>query len=309
MFVCSTAVKGHLLALFANVIWGSTFISTKVLLDDFSPTVVMFIRFLLAYIFMWCVLPQSFKFSGAKNEFKMLVAGFCGVTAYYQLENVALTYTYASNVGVIFAIIPFFVGVQAHFFFKGEEQLSRYFLSGFVVAMLGILLITFSGAKFLGLRPEGDLIAILGCIIWSFYAILVKRINIIGIKTILITRRIFFYALLLMLPCMYLWGGDINYQELARPKNYLNFLYLSLFASVLCYLSWNSAVKFIGAMATSAYIYVGPIVTVVLSVLLLDEKLTWISFIGMGLTMVGLLLSEWTSFRKLFLRIWVNNKS
>lgn len=306
MFGCSSAVKGHFLALFANVIWGSTFISTKVLLDDFSPAAVMFIRFVMAYIFMWMIFPKALSFSGFRSEAMMLVAGFCGVTAYYQLENVALTYTYASNVGVIFAIIPFFVGVQAHFIFKGEEKLSKYFLGGFAVAMTGILLITFSGATFLGLRPQGDLIAILGCIIWSFYAIIVKRITIPGAKTIMVTRRIFFYAIMMMIPCMYLWGGDVNLNQFLEPKNCLNFVYLSLFASVLCYLSWNTALKHIGAMATSAYIYVGPVVTVVLSVIILDEQLTCWSFMGMALTMAGLILSEWLNVRKLLIKATEN---
>ncbi len=204
-------IIGHFLALFSNVVWGSTFIATKVLLEGFSPTSVMFIRFFIAYILIWLVCPKTMSWQGTRNEFLMLLAGISGVTIYYQLENVALTYTYASNVGVIFAVIPLFVGFEAAVLLKGKEKISKLFWLGFVVAITGIVTISVNGAENFNLNPLGDLIAFIGCFIWSFYAIILKFIKTKpNVSLICVTRRIFFYAVLAMIPCLLIFDKGWN---------------------------------------------------------------------------------------------------
>ena len=73
----------------------------------------------------------------------------------------------------------------------------------------------------------------------------------------------------------------------------VNLLYLGLGASALCFVTWNFAVKELGAVKTSVYIYLVPVVTVVTSALVLGERLTPLSGVGTGLTLAGLLLSEY----------------
>ena len=77
-----------------------------------------------------------------------------------------------------------------------------------------------------------------------------------------------------------------------EPKIFLNFLFLGICASALGFLLWNLSTKWIGAIKTSVYIYVSPVVTVVLSVLVLHEKMTVVSLLGSGLIFVGLILSQ-----------------
>lgn len=291
---------GHFLALLSNVIWGSTFISTKVLLADFSPTAVMFIRFLLAFILICIICPKRFPKTNFKTELLLLLAGICGVTCYYQLENIALTYTYASNVGVIFAIIPFFVGIEALFLLK-SERISALFIVGFLIAITGICIISFNGAKNFNLNPYGDLLACIGCVVWSFYAIIVKKLSIPNVSVMLLTKRIFMYAIICMIPCMFIFdkGFSIDFAPLLKPINMANFAYLAIGASVCCYIAWNVASNLIGVLATSVYIYVGPIVTVLLSFVILDEHITWVSCIGIFLTLLGLFVSQLKQFFKL----------
>lgn len=71
-----------------------------------------------------------------------------------------------------------------------------------------------------------------------------------------------------------------------------NFLFLGLFASAVGFLLWNLSTKWIGAVKTSVYIYVSPVVTVVLSMLVLHEKTTVVSVIGSALIFVGLVISQ-----------------
>ena len=119
---------GHIAALLTILIWGTTFVSTKVLLQDFTPVTVLFTRFVIGYAFLWCLKPRWMPFSGWKKEFLFAGAGLTGVTLYFLLENIALTYTLASNVGIIVAVVPFFTALLAHFLIKGERFTPRFFL-------------------------------------------------------------------------------------------------------------------------------------------------------------------------------------
>ena len=90
---------GHLAALFTVLIWGTTFISTKVLLTAFAPVEILFIRFLLGLAALFAACPRRLRGMGVRREAALAAAGLCGVCLYYLLENIALTYTMASNVG------------------------------------------------------------------------------------------------------------------------------------------------------------------------------------------------------------------
>ena len=138
---------GHLAALLTIVIWGTTFISTKTLLVEFQPLEILFFRFVMGFLALLIVSPQRLKGIGYKKEAVFMAAGLCGICLYYLLENIALTYTMASNVGVIISIAPFFTVILVRLFIKSEEKIRLNFLIGFVVAMAGIFLISFNGNK------------------------------------------------------------------------------------------------------------------------------------------------------------------
>lgn len=162
---------GHLAALLTIVIWGTTFISTKILLVDFKPVEILFFRFVTGFFVLLVISPKRLKTANRKEELTFAVAGLCGICLYYLLENVALTYTLASNVGVIISVAPFFTAILAHLFMKSEEKLRVQFFAGFIVAMVGIVLISFNGQE-LELNPMGDLLAIVAALVWAFYSIL-----------------------------------------------------------------------------------------------------------------------------------------
>ena len=142
---------GHLAAFVTILIWGTTFISTKVLLRTFSPVEILFIRFVMGYLALWLACPRSLRLTSARQEGLYAAAGFCGVTMYYLLENIALTYTLASNVGVIISIAPFFTAILGWMFLGGERPRFRFF-AGFLLAMAGISLISFGNEAALSLQ-------------------------------------------------------------------------------------------------------------------------------------------------------------
>lgn len=283
---------GHLAALFTIMIWGTTFISTKVLLEDFNPVEILFFRFVMGFAALLLACPRRMKEVSRRQEFTFMLAGLCGICMYYLLENIALTYTLASNVGVIISIAPFFTAVLSRLFLKTEGRLRANFYIGFAAAMAGVALISFNGSK-MELNPAGDVLAFFAAFVWACYSILTRRISSFGYSVVLTTRRTFFYGILFMLPALFLFDFRIGTARFADGKNLCNLLYLGLGASALCFVTWNFAVKALGAVKTSVYIYMVPVITVVTSALALKESVTRCSIVGTVLAVAGLFLSEY----------------
>lgn len=284
-------LSGHLAALLTIFIWGTTFISTKILLTDFKPIEILFFRFLIGLFILILAYPKRLRKTTKKQELTFALAGFCGVTLYYLLENIALTYSMASNIGVIISIAPFFTAILSHFILK-EAALNRNFIIGFVAAMLGIMLISFNGSSNFKLNPLGDILALLAALVWAVYSILTKRISDYGYNTIQVTRRTFMYGVAFMLLTLIPLGFELDLGRFSNPLYLGNILFLGLGASALCFVTWNMAVKILGAVKTSIYIYIVPVVTVVTSIIVLHEQITAMAFIGTGLTLIGLFLSQ-----------------
>jgi drug/metabolite transporter (DMT)-like permease len=284
-------MAGHSAALMTIFVWGMTFISTKILLRDFTPVEILFFRFSLGFIALLLVYPRRLKTAGFTQEATFAGAGLCGVTLYFLFENIALIYSTASNVGVIVAVSPFFTAVLASVFLAGERLTARFFI-GFVAAITGLALISFNGSQVLRLNPLGDFLAMLAAAVWAVYSILTRKIGGYGYNTVQTTRRIFFYGLLFMLPALFFFDFRWDLWRFARPVNLLNILFLGFGASALCFATWSFAIARLGAIKTSVYIYIVPLVTVLTAMLVLDEKVTGLMAAGIGLTILGLLISE-----------------
>lgn len=196
-----------------------------------------------------------------------------------------------SNVGVIVSVSPFFTAIFSRIILK-DTQIKKSFFIGFIVSLFGVFLISFNGITNFKISPIGDFLAFGAALVWSLYSILVKKISEFGYDTIQTTKRIFFYGILFMLPLTQLFDFHWNFSRFLLPTNLFNILYLGIGASGLCFITWNLAIKILGTVKTSLYIYLVPIITVLCSVIFLGEQLTVISIIGMSLTLTGLFISE-----------------
>lgn len=283
--------KGHIAALITIIIWGTTFISTKVLLTTFDPIEILFIRFIIGYLILWLIYPHHLVIRDKKQELYFMAAGLSGVTLYYLLENIALTYTLASNVGVIISIAPFFTVLFSFLFLHNAKKPALQFFIGFILAMVGIYLISFNGTT-LQLNPLGDILAIIAAMLWACYSLLTKKLAELNYTTIQTTRRTFFYGLLFMIPFLYSHNFSISISQIITPTHFINLLFLGLGASALCFVTWNYAVKILGSVKTTLYIYIVPVITAITSAFILQEKMTWLTVIGIILTLIGLLISE-----------------
>lgn len=288
---------GHACAFVTIFIWGTTFISTKVLLRSFQPIEILFFRFLIGFAVLKLLSPHILKTKNWKEELTFAGAGLTGICMYYLLENIALTYTMASNVGVICSVAPFFTAILASIFLKEEGKMNKNFFIGFVIAMAGICLISFNGSQ-LEVNPLGDFLALVAVFVWACYSMFTKRISTFGYSTIATTAKTFSYGLLFMVPALFYFDFQLGLDRFLEPVNVLNILFLGLGASALCFVSWNLAVKVLGAIKTTVYIYMLPVVTVTASALILHEPITPMAAGGTLLTLVGLVLSEMDSLKK-----------
>ena len=289
-------IRAHSLAFITIFIWGTTYISTKMLLKEFSPTEILFFRFILAYLALLLAKPSRIPYKNPKEELLFASAGLCGVALYFTLQNTSLVFTTASNAGVLVSVAPFFTAIFSWFLLKGES-LRKSFFVGFGISIIGIILISFNGNFILKLNPLGDILAISCAAAWAIYSVLMKKISVLNYNVILCTRKIFFYGIILMIPLLPLFDFHWNLERFTYLPNVFHMLFLGLGASALCFVTWNYAVGVLGAVRTSVYIYFNPIVTVVTSAIVLHERITVIAMAGVILILAGLYLSEQRSFK------------
>lgn len=284
----------HVLAILIIGIWGTTFVSTKVLLmEGLSPAEIFVLRFAVAYVGMAAVSRRLWCGSW-KDEAWMMVAGLTGGSAYFLTENTALQYAQAGNVSIIVCLAPLLTAVLS-------VPVTRRRPSGWLWAAS---LLAFAGVAFVAGGTErsaaashpllGNLLALAAAALWAVYQLVVKPLA-DRYGAALLTRKVFGYGLLSALPLL-LWqedgmraGGTL--EALARPAVWGNLLFLGTLASLLCYFAWNVVVRRLGSVTSANYIYLNPFVTCLSSALLLGEKLTAPMMAGGAAIIVGVYMA------------------
>lgn len=280
----------HLITALVVIIWGTTFVSTKVLIQHgLGPIEIMFYRFVLAY---FCLLMVSHKRLWAdnwKDEFMLMLSGLTGGTFYFIAENTALGITQASNVALLVCTTPIFTALLVHWIFK--EPLRRNMMIGSIIALIGVGLVVFSGSVLLQINPLGDFLSIMAALMWAVYCLILKPL---GKKypTAFITRKVFLYSVISLLVYFLFDPLQVKIEVLFHPVVTLNLLFLGIVASMLCFIAWNAAVKVLGPSRTANYIYVQPFSTLVLSSIILSEVITLASMIGALCIIGGVYLAE-----------------
>ena len=285
------SVTYHVIAFATVAIWGSTFISTKVLmLAGLSPAHIFTLRFLTAYVLMLAFSHRRLFADTVKDELLMLALGITGGSVYFLTENYALQYSTATNVSLIVCSCPLFTTIFMCLFFKGTRLTSRQWL-GTALAFAGMVAVVLNGQFVLHLSPVGDSLAFAACMCWAAYSILMK-LTTGRYGAAFITRKVFFYGLLTVLPYYVLVPGLPPVAVLCRPTVLANLLFLGCIASWLCFLTWTWCIDKIGAMRATNYVYVNPLTTIVFAAWILNEHITLCFVAGAALILAGLYLSN-----------------
>lgn len=281
----------HVLALVTAAVWGSTFVSTKILLaNGLSPAKIMVIRFSIAYLLILLLSHRPLFSRKLSDELLMIGAGITGGSLYFLAENSALIYTQASNVAIIIAVTPLLTAIAAHFFSRGE-RFSRTLATGSVIALAGVVLVVLNGRFVLHLNPKGDMLTIAAAVLWALYSIIIVRLQ-RRYSSLFITRKVFFYGIVTLLPYLFIHEAALDFGLLLRPAVIGNLLFLGLIASFACYWAWNAAIARIGSVNASNYLYLNPVVALITSAIVLDERITVTALIGTALIMLGVAVCE-----------------
>jgi drug/metabolite transporter (DMT)-like permease len=296
-------------------IWGSTFVFTKMLLQDgLSPAQIFTFRFIIAYVLLlgWTVYKEwgrgrhifplssflSHLFCASwRDELLMVALGVTGGSVYFLAENAAMLYTTATNTSLIVCSCPLFAMLLFAVFYRQSEPITRVQALGSVVACLGMAVVVLNGHFVLHLSPLGDLLAFAACLCWAVYSILMHP-ALERYDTLLITRKVFFYGLLTIIPYFLLVPDEarifipsILHSQLSIV-NCFNLLFLGVVASMLCFLVWNWVIGKLGAVVATNWVYFNPITTILFAWWLLDEQITVWFLLGTVLILVGMFLAD-----------------
>lgn len=278
---------GHVGALAVVTLWGTTFVSSKVLLNaGLMPADIFFYRFLMAYC---CMLMLSHKRLWSKSvwdELTMVGLGIMGGSLYFLTENMALIYSTTANVSILVSSCPLLTALVLAIFYK-SERLSGKQIVGSLIAFVGVVLVVLNGQLVLHLNLRGDLLALTAALTWAFYSLFMKRVM-SRYSPDFITRKVFGYGLLTILP-YFLLVQPLNTDTalLLQPKIMANLLFLGLLASTGGYLLWNWVMQKLGAMKSTNYLYSQTLITMIAGHVILDEPITWMALCGAAILIVG----------------------
>ena len=325
----------HLAALFCVTVWGATFVSTKVLIaHGLAPAEIFLLRFAMAYLgLLPFTLGRRTAGSSAagrekdaaglertaagqekaagndtgsparrglvdrlRDELLLAAAGLTGGSLYFLTENIALEYAPASNVSLIVCTAPVWTALLLNLVYR-SERMTRRQTAGCALAFVGVVLVVLNGRFVLHLSPRGDLLALSAALLWMLYSLVIKRLG-DRLPVAYVTRKVFFYGIVTILPWFAWEPFDLPAATLRHPAVWGNLLFLGVVASLLCYVLWNAAMTRLGAVRTTNYIYLNPLVTMLTAALVIDERITPAALCGAALILSGMWLAERERRRK-----------
>ena len=283
----------HLVALIVVTVWGSTFVFTKLLLiAGLTAAQIFVLRFVIAYLLLlaWSLTRENFRLfsSSWRDELLMAGLGVAGGSLYFLTENSAMIYTTTTNTSLIVCLCPLFAAFLIALFYR-SQRLHGIQILGSVMAAIGVVVVVLNGHFVLHLSPLGDALAFAACICWALYSLLMIPAS-QRYDTVFITRKVFVYGLLSMIPYFLIWPEVPPLSVVLRPDVLANLLFLGCVASMLCFLTWNWVMRKLGAVVVTNYVYFNPVTTVLFAWLILSERITVYFIIGTLLILVGMYL-------------------
>ncbi len=287
----STTLLCHVAAAVASALWGTTFVSSKILLNHgLTPADIMLLRFALAYAVLLLFSHRPLFAASVRDELLFVWSGITGGSLYFLAENSALLYTQASNVAIIIATTPLLTILAARFLSR-SERITRPLVWGSAVSLAGVVLVVLNGNLVLHFSPAGDLLTLGAAVLWVLYSLGIVRLK-DRYPASMITRKVFFYGILTLLPVYAIQPFGGSAALLAQPVVAANLLFLGLVASLFCYWIWNVAVARIGPVAAGNYLYINPVVALVTAWAVLDEVIAPMAVGGTLLILFGVYLAQ-----------------
>jgi len=244
-----------------TIIWGVSFIATRIVVNSIPPLTAAFIRFLIASLTLGILSRGKISNIFSKD---VIFAGFWGVTAYFVFENSGLVFTYPTNASLIVSSAPILYTLFSHFVQKRKATLKEYMAS--LLAFLGVSIIILNGRFVLKLNPLGDLLMIGSALSWVFYTYHVDKLE--DSDSLSTIFSITLWGAIFLLP----FSVFEKKESLVFNTSVLvSLLYLGIVCSGIAYFFWNRGIKKINPRYTTNTIYFIPLVTSVSDSLILKN--------------------------------------
>ncbi len=282
----------HLVAFATVAIWGCTFVSTKVLmLNGLSPAQIFTLRFLIAYVMMLAVYHSRLWADSWRDELKMMLLGISGGSLYFLSENEAMNFTSTTNTSLIVCSCPLFATLLVRLVYRSTTRISMMQLGGSLLAFAGMVIVVLNGRFVLHLSPLGDALAFTACLSWSVYSLLMKWVS-AKYGAAFITRKVFFYGVLTILPYYIFFPTLPTAAVLTKPVVVGNLAFLGCLASMICFLTWNWCISKLGAVKATNWVYFNPITTMIFASWVLGEKITPYFLAGATCILLGMFVAD-----------------
>lgn len=282
----------HLVAFATVAIWGCTFVSTKVLmLNGLSPAQIFTLRFLIAYVMMLAVYHSRLWADSWRDELKMMLLGISGGSLYFLSENEAMNFTSTTNTSLIVCSCPLFATLLVRLVYRSTTRISMMQLGGSLLAFAGMVIVVLNGRFVLHLSPLGDALAFTACLSWSVYSLLMKWVS-AKYGAAFITRKVFFYGVLTILPYYIFYPTLPTAAVLTKPVVVGNLVFLGCLASMICFLTWNWCISKLGAVKATNWVYFNPITTMIFASWVLGEKITPYFLAGATCILLGMFVAD-----------------
>lgn len=281
----------NILAMLMVLMWGTSFISTKYLLNNgLNASQIYIIRFGIAYIALLLFTYRDMAVKSWKDELIFLFCGLTGGSIYFIAENIAIEKTLVSNVGILVTTAPLLTAMVAKIFNR-NESFGKNVIIGSVIAFSGVAFVIFNSSFKVKISPVGDILSLIAALSWAFYSISLRKVY-DRYDVLVLTRKVFFYGIVTSIPFALFMDSEVTTATFTDGWVLFNLVFLGLGASMSAYIIWNYIVKCIGAVRSSNYLYISPIVTLLASVLLLDEQITLVGLVGCILILGGVVFSS-----------------
>ena len=281
----------HVAAFAMILVWGVSFLNTRVLLDSgLTPTEIFVARFTIAYLSLLVISGFKVKYTGWRDELLFVVCGIAGGSAYFIAENTALKLTLISDVAVLVSTAPLTTALMGAIFYR-DERISLLSCVGMIIAFVGSVMLALKHGLVWGDSIVGDMLAVLAAVVWAFYSMALKKLN-RTYTTLFITRKLFFYGIMSALPLLAIEDSQVQWETIKRPEVWGNLLYLGLVCSMAAFFIWGITVKRIGAVRASNYFYLSPIISMIAAAIWFGERTTAIAYVGCVLILTGVVMAE-----------------
>ncbi|MGE6367495.1 DMT family transporter [Bacillus paramycoides] len=292
-------MKEICMLLVAVILWGTAIAPTKWALESIQPFTLLFIRLFFAggicMLFSFNQLQKAVVHKHIPWK-RMSLLSFTGVAGYFMFTSYGISLTSGLHVSIIDAALPLVTILFSTFFLKEKIQLNYWV--GIILGAIGVLFITVpSNNADQEVSLIGDILILLSTFLFAFYTILLKRPkqerhlsnNVFTTLTLIIGMAI-------LLPFAMIETFYYGFPKIDTWKVGFSVMYLVIGATILAYWFWNKALERISASVSGLYLNALPLISIVTSIVLLDESVTWKIIIGGSLVLIGV---GWADKQKL----------